>query len=558
MRAGTLAVTGYRTGFALLLTFVAFAAASTPAQAMLVISKRETRNMNCSGGVCTTTDQNAVLNANELAGMLAASDVKVFAEGPATNIKITAPFSWVSGYKLTLGAYKSVLVEDAVTAAGPGSLTISTNVGGTGGNFTLSGKGKISFWDLSSTLVLNDVSYTLVSDIASLASAIASNPAGIYAFARDYDARQDGSYAHSPIPTPFVGTLEGLGNAIENLTIYNDSDSEEKVALFSELGSGGQLSDFHLKSVSMQIYGAYAATLVAVNNGNITNASATGTMSALVGRNWSTSGLVYQNNGTIMGSQADVSLPGSSFVSAGLAAYNSGLISSSHASGSIAAIDAAGGLVVGSTGTIADSYAQGSVTISSRSDAVVGGLVASSSGPVQRCFATGAVSREDSTAAVIGKKFDAPRLPGVDLGGLVGRSSGPIAYSYATGSVTPFKGTRRSRVGGLVGETEINGTILQSYSLGALKRGYYLGGVIGYDGAAPNSNDTVYWDLDTSGVEDRSQGAGNVVHDPGIEGLSEAEFRSVTIGHFNQTIWVENPNINNGYPYLRSNPPPKQ
>ena len=36
------------------------------AQAMLQISKHKTQNMDCSGGVCTPTAQNAVLNVNDL------------------------------------------------------------------------------------------------------------------------------------------------------------------------------------------------------------------------------------------------------------------------------------------------------------------------------------------------------------------------------------------------------------------------------------------------------------------------------------------------------------
>src|SRR3954453_21002671 len=108
------------------------------AHAMLNISNHKTQNMDCSGGVCTPTAQNAVLNVHDLTGMLAAGDLKIVAGGEAVNIKITAPFSWANRSKLTLSAYQSVLVNDGLTAAGRGSLAIFTNTSGVGGDFLLS------------------------------------------------------------------------------------------------------------------------------------------------------------------------------------------------------------------------------------------------------------------------------------------------------------------------------------------------------------------------------------------------------------------------------------
>jgi hypothetical protein len=217
----------------------AFLLLGTGANAALVISKAATQNMNCSGGVCNATAPDAVLNAKDLANMLAASNVEVFAEGVATDITVAAPFRWVSANRLTLGAYGSLNVKAAITVAGTSGLTIATNVAGTGGVFRLVGIGKISFWDTGSSLIINNTTYVLVNNIGSLASAIASNPSGAYAFANDYNAAQDGSYPHSPIPTTFTGILEGLGNTIDNLTIYNSDEHSENYALFLDLGRGG-------------------------------------------------------------------------------------------------------------------------------------------------------------------------------------------------------------------------------------------------------------------------------------------------------------------------------
>jgi len=532
------------------------------AHAMLQISKHKTQNMDCSGGVCTPTAQDAVLNVNDLTALLAAGDVKVFAESSANNIKVLAPFSWANRSMLTLNAYKSVLVNNAVSIVGRGSLTITTNVSGEGGSLLLSGSGKISFWDTRSKLTIDGTRYTLVGDIASLASAIAANPSGTYAFAKDYDARQDGSYPHSPIPTTFTGTLAGLGNTIKNLTIYNQNDIEENIALFSELGAGGQISNLNLTNVSMQTYGGYDATLVAVNSGTITNASATGSISSVVGSNWSIAGLVLTNHGMIANSSAAVSLLGSAFDGGGLVDANDGTIAFSHASGLVSVGYYAGGLVAGSTGLISDSYATGDVTISADAQGEAGGLVGLSSGAIQQSFATGAVSAGVQGDRAKGQRRHPPccgKVPGIRVGGLVGENNGQISDSYSLGSVNAVgsRQARHSTAGGLVGTTQVPSAISQTYAIGhvSLNDRKYIGGAIGYDAATPGSNQFDNWDLDTSGISNPSEGAGNIPNDPGLRGRTDANLHKLPNG-FDPNVWAVNPAINNGYPYLIANPPP--
>jgi len=82
-----------------------------------------------------------------------------------------------------------------------------------------------------------------------------------------------------------------------------------------------------------------------------------------------------------------------------------------------------------------------------------------------------------------------------------------------------------------------------------------VGGLIGDDEPDDLTND--YWDLETSGITDPSQGAGNVSNDPGITGLTDAQLKSGLPAGFDLTIWAQSPDINNGYPYLLANPPPK-
>ena len=122
----------------------------------------------------------------------------------------------------------------------------------------------------------------------------------------------------------------------------------------------------------------------------------------------------------------------------------------------------------------------------------------------------------------------------------------------------PVTGGNYSRVGGLVGQN--SSTISASYSTGAVKGGQtgsIVGGLIGYDSAQAGSLSNTYWDTDTSGITNLSQGAGNIANDPGITGLTTAQFQSGLPAGFDPKIWAEKTNIIDGLPYLLANPPPK-
>src|SRR5947199_365389 len=80
-----------------------------------------------------------------------------------------------------------------------GARTLSTNDGGSKCDFWFEKRGHVEFWDLKSSLAINGNSYTLVRSIRQLAGAVATNPAGAYALAKDYNASKDGSYAQSPV-----------------------------------------------------------------------------------------------------------------------------------------------------------------------------------------------------------------------------------------------------------------------------------------------------------------------------------------------------------------------
>ena len=469
--------------------------AMSSALADVAISKKPTANMACSSGVCTATAESAVLNINDLAGMLASGDVKVASGRLAQDIRINSTLSWTSTSRLTLDSYRAITFNEPVDVAGTGALTITTNDGGKNGDFTFPGKGRVKFWDSHSGLTINGKNYILVKNISALAKEL-RNDDGTGRFFALYKSGGAGrkSYFQSPITREFEGTFEGLGNTISHLTI---SGSTGNIALFAAIGLSGAVRDLHLANVSISVGGfggQFVGPLVGGNGGVILNCDA--------------SGQVF-----VSGAQ--------SF---------------------------AGGLVGGNVGTITHSSASTVITDSS-GDAVVGGLVGengydgqeSPPGYIYESYATGAVTGGD----------------GAMVGGLVGENASAAVYnSYATGAVT---GGDNAYVGGLLG-SHLNAffapLLRSSYSTGAVRGGTNatVGGLIGQDDADTRITHS-YWDMDTSGISDPSQGAGNVQNDKGITGLTTEQFQSGLPKGFDRKLWAEKPGINNGYPYLIGLPP---
>jgi hypothetical protein len=143
-------------------------------------------------------------------------------------------------------------------------------------------------------------------------------------------------------------------------------------------------------------------------------------------------------------------------------------------------------------------------------------------------------------------------------GGLVGENASAAVYnSYATGAVS---GGDSAHVGGLLG-SHLNAffapLLRSSYSIGAVSgdTNATVGGLIGQDDADTRITHS-YWDLDTSGISDPSQGAGNVRNDKGITGLTTDQFQSDLPKGFKNRVWSEKSTVNGGYPYLTGLPLP--
>lgn len=469
------------------------------ARADLTISSRPTKNVTCSSGVCTATAKKALLNVVDLTSMLGSGDVTVSTGGVAKDIDVFAAFSWTATSRLTLDADRSVEVNQPVTVAGSGALTISTN-GGKHLDIAFSGDGSIVFWDLSSSLIINGGSYTLVGSIAQLADDVSQNNEGLYALARSYDASADGTYDHAPVPMLRIhGVVEGLGNVISGLSVQVAAQAAS-AGLFSR--NGGTIRDIGLQNVAIAANGhrqGKAGGLVALNKGSIINSYATGTVS-------SAKTIEFHS------------------YAGGLVGTNEGLISHSYAGVSVTSFDSGGGLVALNdySGTIEASYASGSVVSGN-----AGGLVGRNNRLIDQSYASGSVQ---------GTNF---------VGGMVGLNDGRIENVYATGSATG------ANTGGLIGLNE-GEAVSVAYSTGQVSGTGFVGGLIGWDaGHTANS----YWDLETSGVSDPSQGAGDPPNDPGVTGLTTAQFQAGLPQGFDPKVWAQQSNVNGGFPYLRALPP---
>ena len=103
------------------MAIVGAAVACSAARADITISNKPTENMTCSGGVCTATAKKAVLNASDLANMLASGDATV-KSGIAKSIRVDQLLSWETTSRLTLDAKQSITVNKPITVAGNGAL----------------------------------------------------------------------------------------------------------------------------------------------------------------------------------------------------------------------------------------------------------------------------------------------------------------------------------------------------------------------------------------------------------------------------------------------------
>ncbi|MBV8978981.1 MAG: hypothetical protein JO261_03995 [Alphaproteobacteria bacterium] len=368
----------------------------------------------------------------------------------------------------------------------------------------------------------------------------------------------DDVYVSGFVKTGAAYGTAGLAGFSHGLIVRSASD-----ASVSSGGNSGSLvgqneGDIRQSFATGQVAAtSYGAGFVSVNrNGSIEQSYSTGEVNG----NGFTGGFVALNkeSSTISDSYATNNVDGQNDRAGGFVVQNDGLIVRSYASGNVSALGGGvldppigGGFAAFNRyGEIDDSFATGTV----QSLIIAGGVVGLNSGWfTNRLFAT--IRRTFFTGKVIG----VAGLGQAQVGGVVGQNDGGvIADSYSMGEL---RAPQSSLVGGVVAWNQNTlhavSSISNCYAAGPVdpSPGSYIGGVIGYD-YNPGTTQSCYWDLQTTGISNPAQGAGNVANDTGLTGLSTAQFQSGLPTGFDPSIWAQSPAINNGYPYLISVPPP--
>jgi len=276
-----------------------------------------------------------------------------------------------------------------------------------------------------------------------------------------------------------AGEFDGNGHEISNLSF--DFDFVSHVGLFGYLAPGGKI------------------TRVGADNVNVTGTSYVGGLAGY------SAGIVSDSHaiGSVTG---DVSGTGNEECFGGLVGLNEGTVSNCYAAANVTGDLWAGGLVgLNDQGTVSDSYSTGRVN----GNFDVGGLAGENWGTVSNSY---------SIADVIGD---------YSVGGLAGGNFGTVSNSYSTGNVTGDE-----EVGGLVGLSE--GTVSNSYSTGSVSGNEDVGGLVGVN-YGPVS--TSFWDIETSG---------QITSDGGT-GRTTAQMKSITT--FSGAMWnivtVTNPGERN-------------
>ena len=399
---------------------------------------------------------------------------------------------------------------------------------------------------------------------------------GNYVLTKSFDVAPTDHTAY--VVGPFTGTFNGGGNTISGLT----------KPLFAEVGSGGVISALNLEADptvgvsgrgilandsygtinSVNTVGAVLSTtnsvggLVGYSGGSISDSSATGDVTGPS----NVGGLVGASLGSISGSSSLGNVNGDVAVG-GLVGDSNGPISNSSASGDVNGNFYVGGLVGNSTSSISGSYAEGDV---SNTGPFTGGLVGYSTGNISNSYTIGSVTGTNDVGGLVGYQYGGDisnsyatgDVAGSDeIGGLVGyQVNSRISNSHASGDVNG-----NSYVGGLVGTNYSASPLIDnSYAAGAVNGYRVIGGLVG-------DNFALLTHSYSSGVVTSTGGdyIGNFLGGSNTEitddsGHLEVPLTNVeTLNILNSgldggPIFALNPAINNGFPYLLSNPPPSE
>ena len=483
------------------------------------------------------------------------------ASGTAGNININDTITWASDTTLTLSAYNNIYINRSVTNTGAGSLALeygqkSVSSGNTS-SYAINAPVNLTAGQHFSTKLGSDGAvkhFTVITSLGSQGSitgidlqGMQGNLSGNYFLGADIDASttsawnpwsyngNSGYFGFDPIGdynNKFTGCFDGGGHTISGLTINRSGTSY--VGLFASTDASADIRNVGLVGGSVSGSDTVGG-LVGFNSGSITNSYNSG---SVTGTQW-TGGLVgYQQSGSITNSYNSGSVIGSGTVGGLVGNSYISSITNSYNSGSISGSSSVGGLAGYASGSIENSYNSGSVSGTSS----VGGLAGTNWSTIKNSYNSGSVNGNVSGSS--------------NIGGLVGSTQNDsiITNSYNSASVTGV-----DKVGGLVGD-DYFGEITNSYNSGSVNGSADVGGIGGYyTGAIKNSyNSGSVTGVDkvgglvgrksNSGSITNSYNSGNVTGSAAVGGIVGSGSYSIT-GSFYATTNASGGSINNGGTY---------
>jgi hypothetical protein len=364
---------------------------------------------------------------------------------------------------------------------------------------------------------------------------------------------------------PFTGSFDGRGYKIYNLYINTTRDY---VGLFGYVANAPYaIKNVGLENVKISSTGNFVGGLIGVNNGNVNYTYTTGSVNGkkvvggLIGVNW------YWVNNTY----SAASVNGNVTVG-GLIGTNYDSVYYSYSTGSVTGNYYVGGLIGYGDYRDRDKKIPSFVnncysTASVNGNYAVGGLIGYGWGvAIKYSYSTGSINGKENVGGLIGEIWgylveesysNASVYGEQNVGGFVGFADVSIRNCYSTGSVT---GTG-DHVGGFIGFNQA--TIHYCYSTGSVSgKSYYVGGFDGgYNtiGWAKSS----FWDIQTSGLTRSGSGTGKTTEEmKNVRTYTDKAWSKGLDSPWdfvgnpyddkgNEDIWDINPNINNGYPYLK-------
>ena len=302
------------------------------------------------------------------------------ASGTNGDIIVNDSVTWTSGNTLTLTAYNDIFINSSLNASGGSGGKVVFNYG-TGGNssadyYIHAPINLQAGQNFTTKLGLNSaINYTVITTANALQN-INSTLSGNFALGSDIDTSSIANFVPiGTIATPFTGKFDGLGHAIDNLTI-NSSDATRDVGLFGDIGGAliqnVGLTNIDITSTNNYVVGGLVGFMKDasqikrsyVNGGTIRSANATLGVGGFVGQ-------VYDAASTISESFSNVAIANTNTLQnvGGFVGENGGVIKDSYALGSIDNADYTGGFVgwnsnhnQTSQGSISNSYANVTIT----------------------------------------------------------------------------------------------------------------------------------------------------------------------------------------------------